>query len=267
MRVTDIEQAARLPTESRTESLYLPGRIPAAEMTMAQVRLGLCARCGGDLRVCRDCSRPCAFGRRGLALEAAQQEQREAPRAAAELSTSPIRAVRVTGRRAGEAKHAAAIAQTLRCAALMRQGRTLAAAAREGGYAQAATLRKNLKQYAAEVAAAGGTAPAEGAPPAPAAQSAPKAEDTPRTPTTPMTQEDMTMMDKQTRSVRLHSLVGDLALFSLDTHEGIRVTVDTGLALDGGDAIRPETLRELAQEMLDAVAWFEEDGRMSGAAQ
>lgn len=58
--------------------LYMPERRAASEMTLAQVKRGLCARAGGDVAVCRACPARCAFGRQAIRLEDMPPEAREA---------------------------------------------------------------------------------------------------------------------------------------------------------------------------------------------
>ena len=62
--------------------LYMPERRAASEMTLAQVKRGLCARAGGDVAVCRACPARCAFGRQAIRLEDMPPEAREAQEAA-----------------------------------------------------------------------------------------------------------------------------------------------------------------------------------------
>ncbi len=52
----------------------LPENVPAAQMTLQEARRGLCWRSGGDVRVCRECRAPCAFGQRVMDLTKEAEE-------------------------------------------------------------------------------------------------------------------------------------------------------------------------------------------------
>lgn len=69
MRKSDIIMGSVVMANERTESLYVPVRVPAKEMTAEQAARGLCAKSGGKVTVCKACPAPCAFGRRMIELE------------------------------------------------------------------------------------------------------------------------------------------------------------------------------------------------------
>ena len=58
--------------DTRTESLYMPEKKRLRDMTLEELRRGLCLRCDGNEDVCRSCRGQCAFGLRALKLVEAE---------------------------------------------------------------------------------------------------------------------------------------------------------------------------------------------------
>lgn len=51
-----------IPDWVRTKELYMPTRRTPPEMTVAQLRRGMCFKSGGDWRMCETCPAPCGVG-------------------------------------------------------------------------------------------------------------------------------------------------------------------------------------------------------------
>lgn len=51
-----------VPDWVRTPELYMPARRKAAEMTVAQLKRGLCFKSGGNWQVCQNCPQRCGIG-------------------------------------------------------------------------------------------------------------------------------------------------------------------------------------------------------------
>lgn len=62
MMNVDAEQ--RLPERIRTPELYVPQRQTAEEMTVENLRRGLCPKCRGDWQVCQTCPGGCSYDNR-----------------------------------------------------------------------------------------------------------------------------------------------------------------------------------------------------------
>lgn len=62
MRKIDIHVDSN-PYDVRTWSMYMPERKQAAEMTTAQLKLGLCCKSRGAVEACRACPAPCGIGK------------------------------------------------------------------------------------------------------------------------------------------------------------------------------------------------------------
>lgn len=73
--------------DSRTESLYMPEKKRLRDMTLEELRRGLCLRSDGNENVCRSCRGQCAFGLRALKLVDAREQNPSGPCGA----TSPFR--------------------------------------------------------------------------------------------------------------------------------------------------------------------------------
>ena len=65
--------------DSRTESLYMPEKKRLRDMTLEELRRGLCLRCDGNEDVCRSCRGQCAFGLRALKLVEARGQNPSDP--------------------------------------------------------------------------------------------------------------------------------------------------------------------------------------------
>ena len=65
--------------DSRTESLYMPEKKRLRDMTLEELRRGLCLRSDGNENVCRSCRGQCAFGLRALKLVEARGQNPSGP--------------------------------------------------------------------------------------------------------------------------------------------------------------------------------------------
>lgn len=65
--------------DSRTESLYMPEKKRLRDMTLEELRRGLCLRSDGNENVCRSCRGQCAFGLRALKLVDAREQNPSGP--------------------------------------------------------------------------------------------------------------------------------------------------------------------------------------------
>lgn len=65
--------------DSRTESLYMPEKKRLRDMTLEELRRGLCLRSDGNENVCRSCRGQCAFGLRALKLVEAREQNPSDP--------------------------------------------------------------------------------------------------------------------------------------------------------------------------------------------
>lgn len=64
IRIGDIHAAQQLPSDWRTDELYLPTNKTIGEMTQNELRRGMCYKSGGSTDVCHRCPAPCSIGRR-----------------------------------------------------------------------------------------------------------------------------------------------------------------------------------------------------------
>ena len=66
MRTDDIVMGGRILAHMRTPEIYLPASVlmpmPVAEMTVEQLRRGLCQKSRGDVKVCVTCPGGCRWG-------------------------------------------------------------------------------------------------------------------------------------------------------------------------------------------------------------
>ena len=66
MRTNDITQLSKPVELERTRDLYLPARLippmTVEELTVSDLRKGLCAKAAGNVNICRSCSGGCRWG-------------------------------------------------------------------------------------------------------------------------------------------------------------------------------------------------------------
>lgn len=129
MMNVDAEQ--RLPERIRTPELYVPQRQTAEEMTVENLRRGLCPKCRGDWQVCQTCPGGCSYGNRLVQVMTGQAQAPEATPAhiPARVMTVP-KATSNRGMRSSEKRIAMAVDACRRVA----NGESYAAVARGYGY-------------------------------------------------------------------------------------------------------------------------------------
>ena len=76
--------------DSRTESLYMPEKKRLRDMTLEELRRGLCLRSDGNENVCRGCRGQCAFGLRALKLVEAREQNPSGPFGEGHNPSSPL---------------------------------------------------------------------------------------------------------------------------------------------------------------------------------
>ncbi len=76
MRRDDVWQEQRPPAWCKTDGVYMPPKVRYEDMTLEQVRRGLCALARQDGGRCPKCKAPCGAGRRYMALTKKKEDER-----------------------------------------------------------------------------------------------------------------------------------------------------------------------------------------------
>ena len=77
MRKIDIHVDST-PLDIRTRDMYMPERKRPAEMTTAQLKLGLCCKSRGAVEACRAPGKPCGIGKELIRREDANGRKQKA---------------------------------------------------------------------------------------------------------------------------------------------------------------------------------------------
>lgn len=106
----NVDAENRLPERIRTHEMYVPERQTAEEMTVENLRRGLCPKSRGDWHVCEHCPGGCSYGRRLVQVMRGEAEApKETPRHIPARTLEEPKRSTIAGKYSSEKRRAIAV--------------------------------------------------------------------------------------------------------------------------------------------------------------